>query len=236
MEREQGFSIFHEKSIAFSYGRRAKIEKLQLATQRKYLNFLRGYRMRFFLFIVIFLSTVSCGYKLTQDHPPLAIPFAEGDSSGQFTTILIKEFSSRGFDYKSMGSSLILKIQLLDWGNDNIGYRYGRHDDGTLKREILPTESKLRVKAKVVIFDELEKKEVWGPKIISAEIDYDYVHQTSLPDLSVNTPLPIHDTKESALAFSVGQLEDPSNAQEGACQPLFQHLAKKIVDVISGEW
>lgn len=196
--------------------------------------------MRFFYFLLLlfFIALLSggCGYRWGESSKKegFAVPFVEGDTSGICTSLLISELSSRGFQYRNNDScNLTLKVTLLDWESVPIGYKHSRHNDGELKKSIYPTENKLSVKAQVVIFDKIERKIIFGPKVVSADVDYDYVNQNSLPDLSVKSP---SRKRVSVLSFSAGQLEDSSNAEEGACRPLFHQLSQKIVDVISGQW
>ena len=161
------------------------------------------------------------------------IPYVTGDRYGLLTEELVYQLSVCGLlEYKPSTADLKLEVEIVDTTNDQIGYRKDRNPDGTLKKNLMPTESRQKVNAKVSLISNLDKEVIWGPKIISADVDYDYVEQDSLRDLSF---LNAAGVRQTVLSFSLGQMESVGSAQDSALIPLYRRLAENIVDAIVGE-
>jgi hypothetical protein len=190
----------------------------------------------FFLFFVLLFS--SCGYqwgsKKNTDVVVMDIPYAKGDMDGAFTAAVIRQINhSFLFDYDPSSRRLILQLSLYESAEENIGYRHDRNDLNLPKKSVLPTEGRKKAKAEVVLVEESSGKVLFGPMIVEADVDYDFITQNSLNDLTFITP---SGKRESLLNFSMGQLEPSSSAQEAARKVLLEKLSKKIVNLMSVEW
>lgn len=185
-----------------------------------------------FIFFLFSLLLSSCAYHLkqAQEIKSLNVHYIYGDTDGLLTKELIYQISSSGaFDYKTTNSDYTLKVSIDNLSNDQIGFRYDRHNDGSLKKFLMPTESRQKITASVSIISEKNDKVVFGPKIITADVDYDYVEQDSLKDLSF---INAKNIRVPVLPFSVGQMESINAATEAALIPLYRILSQKIVDLL----
>jgi hypothetical protein len=186
------------------------------------------------IFIFFFFSFyfTSCAYHLkqAQEIKSLNVHYIYGDNDGLLTKELIYQISSSGaFDYRTTNSDYILKVSIDNISNDQIGFRYDRHNDGTLKKFLMPTENRQKITASVSIISQKSDKVVFGPKTITADVDYDYVEQDSLKDLSF---IDANSLRVPVLPFSVGQMESINSATEAALIPLYRILSQKIVDLL----
>lgn len=162
----------------------------------------------------------------------VCIPYVENDIDGSFTSMLIESLhSSGGFKYCKSNSKYILKVCLDKNIQNQIGYR--QDVKGELKkRDIVGTENRIDVIAKVFLIDRCTKKIICGPKKVQISVDYDYVDPNSLTDVSFLSGGIIN----QITPFSLGQLEGVDTAAENAKYRLYHKLSEKIVDVISAEW
>lgn len=133
------------------------------------------------------------------------------------------------FQYQNSGGELSLSVKILSLEDENIGYRKDvEQDTGSIKRRIIPSEGRKTIKVQVSLIEQEAEKIVKGPIIVSSSVDYDYVDQNSLNDLSfINR----NGNRETVLRFSLGQLEAIDSAQEAALFPLYKSCARKIVDI-----
>lgn len=188
----------------------------------------------FIIFIFIFLLCFGCSYHIGKskffEDISIKVPYAIGDEEGILTKEVICEIASCDIlKYKNSKADFILNIEILDISNEKIGYRFDRENDGSLKKNIMPTESRRKIKAKISLFSKRDNREVFKPKIIKADVDYDYVTQDSVQDLSFILP---NGRRETILNFSLGQLESIGSAEKAALNSLYKILAKKIVNII----
>jgi hypothetical protein len=188
------------------------------------------------LLLVGFFFT-GCGYHSTissNNQPTISIPYIPGDTDGTLTAELVKKISSSGlFSYRTKNSNYILSVGIIQTQQEQIGYRRDRNKENQILKNISPVEGRLKIQANVSIIDDLTSKIVWGPRKFQAEVDFDYVNQESLNDLSfINQD----GVRQTILSFSLGQVESVGSAQDTALQPLYRQLSQKIVDVISSEW
>lgn len=197
--------------------------------------------MRKLFFLIVFLSCSGCLYKCSSPnefaHRSVSIPYVEGDSYGQLTEALVYQISSSGpFEYKQKLSDYRLEVAIVSLTNDKIGYKKElkkKCNDSHKKSRtnLLPVESRENIAAQVLLRSNLCGDVVWGPKVITADIDYDYSEQDSTKDLSFVGK----NGDKSILTFSLGQLETVSTAQDSALRPLYQKLAKNIASALNGE-
>jgi hypothetical protein len=195
------------------------------------MNVFKINKMKYFFIFLVFLL-FSCSYHLKQVRADksINIPYVNGDFDGLLTKELIYQISSSGvFKYKQSNADYKLNINVDCITNDQIGFRYDRENDGKLKKFLMPTENRQKITATITIFSNEEDKVIWGPKTICADVDYDYVEQDDLKDLSF---IDKEGQRTTVLAFSIGQMESINCAQEAALIPLYRSLCRKIVDVL----
>ncbi|HRD55016.1 MAG TPA: hypothetical protein PLC42_01325 [Parachlamydiaceae bacterium] len=177
--------------------------------------------------ILIFLFFTGCGYQLetgsiASRYSSIAVPYAEGDFDGSFTKELIRQIATSGiFQYQRQGSDLLLKVRLMDFDDDNIGYRYFRNKKDKLTDETIPVETRLFLTAEISLLDASSGLIIQGPYRLQATTDFDHDY---------------YSTKDAINVFSLGQLTDYDEALDAAQKPLHYHLAKKIVDFLADSW
>ncbi len=173
------------------------------------------------------LFLTGCQYQfglgeLSQRYATLSIPYIEGDLKGDLTAEVVKKLSSSGaFRYVNCGGDLTLKIKVIDFSEENIGFRYDRNKEGKLKKNIVPTETRAVVVAEVSLIDGGTGKIVKGPDRISAEAEFDHTYYTTRDEINV---------------FSLGQLSDVYVARDAAKIPLNRALAERIADYVINSW
>jgi len=169
----------------------------------------------------------SCQYQfghgeLSRQYSTISVPYIEGDKEGDLTAEVIKRIGTSGsFRYESSGGDLILFVKVIDYKNEDIGYRYDRKKHGQLKKVLIPTETRLNAQAEVMIKDACTGQIIRGPSVITAGIDFDHDFYFSRHEINV---------------FSLGQLNDIDAAQDAVMQPLNRNLAAKIVDYVTNSW
>lgn len=188
--------------------------------------------------LLSFSLLTSCGYHWTPDYPngmrpSISIPFASGDEEGFLTTEIALSLSSSGIaDVVPTGGDYELNVRVIGCQIDNIGFRIvPQKVDGEVRNNLRPTEGRknLTVEASLCSGGEL----IYGPYVVVADADYDYVDGDSIRDLTFVNPA---GTTLTVLPFSLGQLEPIDSAEFAALKPLYQRIAQKIVDAISSEW
>lgn len=178
-------------------------------------------------FVLIFLFLSGCGYRFGDGTPfqkgtTISIPYIEGDFDGQLTSELIQRVTENGiFDYQRSGGSLTLLVKVIDFEDEDIGFRYEQKKDGKFKSSVIPDESRLFVEVEVVLIEVASYENILGPVRIVASVDFDHDYYSSRNGVNV---------------FSLGQLTDYDAAYEAAEVPLSRELAKKIVDYLISNW
>lgn len=156
------------------------------------------------------------------EYETLSVPYVIGDNEGTLTAALIKEVVRSGaFEYRDQGGRLSLLVKKIDMREDNIGFRYDRRKSGKLTRDIIPTETRMTVLVEVSLYDTVSCKNILGPAILSASMDFDHDYYFSRDRVNV---------------FSLGQLSDINEAYDAVEIPLQRLLAKKIVDYVNQSW
>lgn len=170
----------------------------------------------------------ACGYHLGQGgqlsaYRTVSIPYVKGDWDGSFTSCLVKEVSQSGtLTYVYSGGALVLQVALVDFQEDNVGFRYDhhkKHDDQ--KKAIIPSETRITTVAEVSVIEAASGKVIQGPALVSAYVDFDHDYNTSPNGINI---------------FSLGQLTDYDEAEDAAQRPLHVQLARKIVDYLNNNW
>lgn len=194
--------------------------------------------MRFLNLLALLSLLTACGYRWQPEYPhairpSVTIPFIAGDEEGLLTTEIVSALSASGLvDVVSFGGDYQLNISILNSSTENIGYRVDPQKvDGKIRKNLLASEGRrtMTIEATLCKGDQIS----YGPYLIAADAEYDYVDGDSIQDLTFVNPA---GTLVTVLPFSLGQLEPVESAQAAACKPLFNHLAQKIVDAISSEW
>lgn len=184
-------------------------------------------KKKIFNLFVFFMAFSSCGYRIEEGgiasrYSTVTVPYAEGDFDGSFTDELIRQISIGGvFQYQRYGADLILKVRLMDFSDQNIGYRYYRNKEDKLTHETIPVETRLFLTAEVSLLDGSSGLVIQGPYRIQATTDFDHDY---------------YSTKDAINVFSLGQLTDYDEALDAAQKPLHYHLAKKIRDFLADSW
>lgn len=175
----------------------------------------------------ILIITTGCGYTLGQggtfnSYSTISVPYVEGDDDGSFTAALIKQIDTiSGMKYQAYGGDLLLLVQLVDFEEVHIGFRYDRNKENKRKNEIIPTETRLFAYANVTVVEAASKTVLMGPLQLSSSVDIDHDYYSVINGVNV---------------FSLGQLTDIDEAFDAAYTPLNKALSNKIVDLISQGW
>ncbi len=193
-----------------------------------------------FRVFALFIVLTSCGYRWQPDYPhssrpTIAVPFVKGDDDGSFTTEIIRALATSGIaDVRLKSVDYRLEVTVISSTLETIGYRKDKQKvDREINRNMVATEARKAITIEATLYKGVSEEIAYGPYSIQGDADYDYVDGDSYQDLT------FVDSKgftQAVLPFSLGQLESPESAQEAAIRPLYAHLAKKIVDVISAEW
>lgn len=169
-----------------------------------------------------------CGYHFGQNtglqaiYSTISIPYVEGDVDGSLTAAIIKEFVRSGvFEYRQTGGSLLLNISLIDFNDENIGFRYDRRKSGEMRKSIIPTETRRTSVVEVSVENAASGCVVLGPARFSASVDFDHDYEYARDEVNV---------------FSLGQLSDIDQACDAVQTPLNKVLANKIVDYVTHSW
>jgi hypothetical protein len=186
-------------------------------------------RFSFFILALIFSGffLTGCHYHfgygdLVSCYKTISVPYAEGDKEGKLTAEVIKKISSTGaLQFVTYGGDLTLKIKLLEYSDENIGFRYDRHKNGRLKKTLIPTETRISAAAEITLIERATKQIVRGPTLIAASVEFDHDFYSSRNAVNI---------------FSLGQLSDIDASHETAMQPLNKELASKIADYILNSW
>jgi len=188
------------------------------------------------LFFFFLLS--SCGYHLgrsaNSEIISVEVPYVEEDMYGLLTNELVKSITNSSvMHYQSNNADYELRVKILTNATDKIGYKYDTNNEGQRTKNIRPTEGRCSLIAEVQLINLKTREIKFGPLKVTSDSEFDYVDQDSLNDLSFIDPL---GNRTTVLSFSLGQLESIDSAREAALKPLFEQLAKKIVDAISAYW
>lgn len=177
--------------------------------------------------LTLFILCMSCGYHVGQGslldrYRTISIPYVYGDKTGELTTALVKEISRSGaFCYKRDSAQLALNVTIIDYHEENVGFRYDRDKDGDLTDSIIPTETRITALAEVTVVDVCSGCIALGPARLMASVDFDHDYYFS---------------RDAVNIFSLGQLTDVDAAHDAVIRPLNHALAEKIVDYVIHSW
>ena len=188
----------------------------------------------------LLLLIAGCGYRWQPDYPQnerptVFVPLISGDEDGNLTSEIIRSLSSSGLvtvsrkrgDYR-------LHVAIQSGEAKTIGFRRDIElISGKPKKNLIATEARKNLIIEATLFKGHTDQIAYGPYLIEADADFDYVIGDAIQDLAFSTPT---DPLVVVLPFSLGQLESNESAQEAATKPLYSRLAQKIVDAIASEW
>ena len=179
----------------------------------------------------LLLALTACGYRFDGgDKIAVSVPYVVGDQEGQLTNSLIWAIArTPAFRYTQGEGDWTLKAKVVDTTNDRIGFQYDRNPKtGDLRSNVVGHENRKSVTVEVRVINSTTGKLILGPQKVKAEADYDYIDPNSLQDVSFINPAT--GLRETSIAFSLGQLDSVGAAGEEATVPIYQSLARKIVD------
>lgn len=177
------------------------------------------------LFFLLLLS--SCGYKFGYGDIPdhyrtVSVPFVEGDATGAFTSSLIHALSTSGaFLYEVDNPDLVLRVRILDYKNENIGFRFAREEENVRGKTLVPSETRRFMRVEIVLIDACQGCTVAGPDVLQISVDFDHEFNSSRDGVNV---------------FSLGQVTDIDEAIDAANTPLNRAMARKIVNYLMSAW
>ena len=183
----------------------------------------------FFCWQLLFLMVglTGCGYRfgdggIASLYRTISVPFVEGDWDGDLTAAIVGQIARSGsYQYLKEGGAVTLLIELDDLKDKNIGFRYYRNKEGMLKKDIIPTETRVTATAKVTLLEAASGTLLLGPTFISASVDFDHDFYSS---------------RDAVNIFSLGQLNDYDSAYDAVHRPLNRALAQKIGDFVNDSW
>lgn len=177
-----------------------------------------------FACLVASICTSCAGYhwgqgSIVSKYQTISVPYVEGDWDGSLTSAIIQQVSQSGIlKYRKQGADLILQVKVIDYSDENIGFRYDRKKDGKLSSRIIPDETRIWVLVEVAIIDAGCGTTFLGPVQLYADVEFDHDY---------------YDSRNGVNVFSLGQLTDIEAARDAAQRPLNRCLAQKIVDYIA---
>lgn len=176
-------------------------------------------------FAILFLC--SCGYHvgqgdITSGYSTITIPYIDGDEYGLFTAELAREISVSGpLRYERCEGELTLRVSVIDYNYENVGFRYDRDKDGEKIKSVIPSETRVQAITEVSLIETASGSILLGPVQITAYLDFDHEYYNSWNGVNIT---------------SLGQLTDYDAAVDGSFKPLYQILAHKIADYVYDSW
>lgn len=183
--------------------------------------------LRNYLFFLLALCAASCGYRWGQGsslapYETISVPYVEGDWKGDLTTAIVKRLSQSGpLRYCNTGGALILKVRILDYHSEDIGFRYDTNHHDRLISSVIPDETRLTGEVEVTVLEAASRMPVLGPVRLTAYTEFDHDYYSAHHAVNV---------------FSLGQLTDVDEAYDAAEKPLNRRLAQTIVDYLNDNW
>lgn len=190
--------------------------------------------------ILIFLFLTGCGYRWEPEYPAVSrpsvyVPSIAGDEDGNFTSEIIRTLNASGLvavtrnrgDYRLVVSFKCAEAKTIGFRRDLEKIK------GKETKNLIASEGRKSISIEAILYQKDTDKIAYGPYLIEADSDFDYVVGDAIQDLAFTTPT---DPLVVVLPFSLGQLESNEAAQEAATKPIASRLAQKIVDAIAAEW
>lgn len=183
----------------------------------------------FFLFLLL----SSCGYRGVGDgsddpiSTTISMPYIKGDTEGRLALALSSAIHESGvFDYSYSGGNCVLEVSIVSDSDDRIGFRYDRDPtSGVLRDNIVGTENRRSLGVEIQLLDAHTEKVLFGPEVIRATTDYDYVDGNSILDLVFFKK----GSPQTVLDFSLAQLDSVEGAHDDTDEVIYKRVAEKIV-------
>ena len=182
------------------------------------------------------LMIAGCGYhsnneEMTHQFPVISVAYFSGDRDGSLTDNIIQGLCFYGFTYSNRKNTMILQGEMINDNTEYVGYQYDRHPlSGQLINRLIPNEGRREITIRFSLIDSDSQQALYGPFVISATSDYDFCDSDSLQSTSF---IDSSGTRQSVLAFSLGQLDSAQGAHAASHVPIYQNLTRKIVEIIS---
>ncbi len=201
----------------------------------------------------------SCGYhsgqgEITSGYSTISIPYIAGDEYGDFTASLAKEIAVTGpLRYVRCNGDLTLKVSVIDYDYDNIGFRYDRkkkkEEDESSQQSSEFSSSSSSISQSSSSTEKKKEKE-WSHSVIPTETRVEAIAEVTLIETASGCALlgPVqirafldfdHDyyySWDNVNETSLGQLTDYDAAVDGSFKPLYAILAHKIADYVYDAW
>lgn len=156
------------------------------------------------------------------DYQTMSISRIKGDRHDQLTSALAKEISLSGpLRFRQRDADLSLEVTILDMDEEDIGFRYDRHKDGKRERNTIPIETRITAAVEVQLLDCRTGKILFGPAKIYSGVDFDHNYYFGSDSLN---------------RISLGQVTDIDAARDSVRIPLFEELAKNIVQTLTNSF
>jgi hypothetical protein len=175
-----------------------------------------------------------CGYSVQGSSTSnqalmVSIPLIHEDDDGILRNCLAREISETGkYRYSSSDTLNELVIKFENEYVDTIGYEWDVNAaTGVNLNRLYPDEGRKTVVALVTLLDSKTKKPIVEPFKVSASANYDFVNPVALKDIEFQD---MWGQKQTTLQYSLGQLDSEEGARSVSHHPLYQELAKKIVE------
>ncbi len=185
-------------------------------------------------------ALTGCGYRWHYDYPEgvrptVSVPLIKDDEDAYLTSEIISCLDSSGvLQVVPRNADYRLVVDIVSQVHDQIGYRRDpQYIRGAVSTNLVASEGRSSVQVNVTLFHKHTDEIAFGPYLLTADSEYDYVDGDSFQDL---TFVSSSGQLTEVLPFSLGQLESIESAREAASRPLYHRLAQKVVDVISAEW
>jgi hypothetical protein len=150
------------------------------------------------------------------------VPYARGDLDGDLTASVIRELSASPYlRYSPTGARYLICLDVVNYCDQNIGFQYELNKNKNLRHSVVPSETRLTVKADMIVRDAFSQQVVLGP--IGLEASWDFDHDWYSSTGGINT-------------FSLGQFTDIDTARDTVLVPLHKRLAKKVIDYLAQTW
>lgn len=193
---------------------------------------MRLLRFVFFTSLVsLCLALSGCGYHFPSESSiaplTLYVPYVKGDYEGRLTSELTARLSDAGALVLSQAHArYVLDVEVIRSEEENIGYEYDHATfSSVLKKRLLANENRKTLFAKVSLKDSRTGELLFGPEIVSAYGEYDYINGDSASFLSF---VDLAGNLVPVLQYSLGQLDSIEGADVDVLTPIYRVLSQKI--------
>lgn len=188
-----------------------------------------------FITVLLALACTSCRYQAASLNingdavVETSIAVIKKDPQGYLRNYLAREMATTGsLYYKDTNAKYTLKVSIEEDTNSKITFLWDRNPVTNENLKVFyPSEGMHEVVAKIELVDTQTGDAVIEPFFLNASADYDFVNPTVRNSVQFRDAL---GGEESILQYSLGQLDSEEGAKEASYNPVYQRLAKKIVN------